>query len=647
MNSPEPRKKYNVGAWKIPYAERDVAHAVISDEDEHGYQNILGADTMDDDDRFPVGAKTAYLVELTEREAELFAAASNCRYVEAQQNETNTRFIHPSRTIDYPPGTFTVPSLITQAWQRVRYVDMSQWHGRDVLVCNMDGKPSSAVLTAMQLTQVGYKDFSGNPGGLSEHACLSTSVAVPPGGRVLHAQIWGANDEISDTGEAQAIIWAADNGAKLANFEADADSDDTNFYLGGSVMADAMAHARDVGMHIVCAAGNANRSFLTTPGNYCRKYANVHTSIAFDESTDRRAPFSNHDSTASGCTPGVDVLGVNSTGAISGWNGTSASTPNMCQMMARAMTGARFSANQVGSAFKSNTRDTGAGASQQGGGAYDLHRALSALGAVPATSTIAGPYTSSVFNVRGVSGFFTAVNVPIATGIVAGDMQLVFLVSSLELDTLTGTAGWQIICDHPWPAGWETGPIGKTRVRVLARAYAEGDPSSPSWTFNGATHDMAMAIMTLRGALGVNPKDFVPIARFGDAQSLGTGSPTTVPVLPNTANDLQICMFAQRQETSVLSASLSVPTGLTDRGFYRPSGTRTLGYALRVATRQLTDGNRTPAYTSTSNDPDGTWVSVALTIPSSNVDPPPTAPPPEQELPQGPTSGVVAFMPHA
>ena len=27
----EPRKQYNVGAVKIPYADRDVAHAVLTD----------------------------------------------------------------------------------------------------------------------------------------------------------------------------------------------------------------------------------------------------------------------------------------------------------------------------------------------------------------------------------------------------------------------------------------------------------------------------------------------------------------------------------------------------------------------------------------------------------------------------------------
>ena len=107
-------------------------------------------------------------------------------------------------------------------------------------------------------------------------------------------------------------------------------------------------------------------------------------------------------------------------------------------------------------------------------------------------------------------------------------------------------------------------------------------------------------------------------------------------------------MFAQRQGTTAPSATLSVPTGLTDRALIRPASTPSgFGYPMRLATRQLTTGARTPTYTSTSNDSTGTWVSVALTVPSSFVEPTPPPPPPQQELPQGATAGAVAFLPHA
>jgi hypothetical protein len=637
MSSPELRKRYNVGAWKLPYAERDVAHAVITDVDDHGFFNILGADTADNDDKFPIGAKVAYTVHLTDREVDAFIAASNCRYVEEDRWYDLT-----DRSIGRVAGTVDVLSLSTLAWQRSRYVDLATWHGRDVRVAVLDSGTTAAMRSAMGFTLVGQTNVTGDSSSpFGGHGTVCASTAVPVGGQLLDGKI--STTGIQASWFAAGVRWAVDNGAKVISAS-----------VGGGVGTppqsdqDVFQYAMDNGgVQIVAAAGNDNVGDLASPSSGSRLFSNVHSSIAFDESTDRKAPFSNYNPDGSGCGPGVDVLCVGDDGALATFNGTSASTPAMVHLMARALTGGRFTPAQVGAAFKNNPRNTGASSSNQGHGAYDLQLALSSLGAVPRTSTTTGPYTASAVDTRGLSGFVSGVNVTTATGIVAGDVQLVFLVSSFELSTLTGTAGWQVICDHPWPAGWESGPIGKTRVRVLARIYAEGDPSSSLWNFNGEVHDCALAIMTLRGAFGIDPAEFVPIARFGDAQSVSTGSPTTVSVLPNTANDLQISMFAQRQETAATSASLSVPTGLTDRGFYRPTGTRTLGYAMRMATRQLTDGNRTPIYTSTSNDPDGTWVSVALTIPSSNVEPPPTAPPPEQELPQGPTSGVVAFMPHA
>ena len=83
MSAPgQNRRPYNVGAWKIPYAERDVAHAVLTPADTRGFFDIIGADTPDDHETFPIGAHVTYRVELTAAEAARFRAASNARYVE-------------------------------------------------------------------------------------------------------------------------------------------------------------------------------------------------------------------------------------------------------------------------------------------------------------------------------------------------------------------------------------------------------------------------------------------------------------------------------------------------------------------------------------------------------------------------------------
>src|SRR3982751_3647258 len=83
MSTPDARRPYVVGAVKIPYADRDIAHQVITAADDRDFFNVIGAD---DDPKvghtLPTGRNVTYRVELTDDEADLFRSASNCRYVE-------------------------------------------------------------------------------------------------------------------------------------------------------------------------------------------------------------------------------------------------------------------------------------------------------------------------------------------------------------------------------------------------------------------------------------------------------------------------------------------------------------------------------------------------------------------------------------
>ena len=69
------RRRYVIGAYKIPYEARDVAHEVLP------HANYADAMHSNDDPSVPVGAKVTYTAELTEEEAARFRAASNVRYV--------------------------------------------------------------------------------------------------------------------------------------------------------------------------------------------------------------------------------------------------------------------------------------------------------------------------------------------------------------------------------------------------------------------------------------------------------------------------------------------------------------------------------------------------------------------------------------
>lgn len=602
MSTPEPpRKRYNVGAWKIPYYQRDVAHSTITPDDDRGYVDVMGSAAPDNDEKWPVGSRVAYSVELTDAEAEQFAAASNARYVE----EVEEHF--PQRALGWPTGSIQIPTQETLTWMRGRYVDLRRWHGRDVRVAILDQGTSPAMRAALNLTLVartvtaigasfGPDDVDG------DHGCATASEGVPAGGLLLDAVI-SDGGSTNSTAEAAAIRWAVDNGAKVINLS-----------FGGSpgvppqVIQDACAYARDNGdVQITIAAGNSNLADLASPSSASRLFANVHSAIAFNERTDRRGSFSNHHADASGCSPGVNVGAITIEGRpFYIESGTSMAAPHMAHMMARALTGGQFTTTQVGAAFKNNTRDTGAGADEQGHGAYDLHRALTALNAGPTLGT--GVMSPAHVDTRGGAGIVDKWNITPASSVQTDDMQILVSLSS-------GVAGYSM--DPGWVEVNDTEMLGNNEgwnnwfnLRVLARPYSPSQPSTQVLRYVGPKW-AALAVITVRSDGGMDPEKFVPIVRFGTGTSI-----TSVPVVPYNTNDLQICTFVQLFTASATTATLSLPSGLTQRGFWRP-GSDATGMAMLAATRQLTDGNQTPSYVSTSNTANSSdiWATVSMTIP--------------------------------
>lgn len=61
-------------------------------------------------------------------------------------------------------------------------------------------------------------------------------------------------------------------------------------------------------------AGNRGVNVLDFPAAYSRDYPNVHSSVAFDETTSARASFSNYHKDASGVAPGVNCLSLDKDG---------------------------------------------------------------------------------------------------------------------------------------------------------------------------------------------------------------------------------------------------------------------------------------------------------------------------------------------
>jgi hypothetical protein len=375
---PEERHHYNVGAYKIPYEDRDIAHAVLTPADDRGFYNIIGgADDPADGHIQPIGAKVAYRVELTDAEAELFRSASNCRFVE--------------RDVVYhdDAGSLAIPRAASMQFMRATFSQVTQYHGRDVLIGMLDGGSNAACRAYIDAVMVAKQTFGADAPGADEitsaHGCLVLPGLVPIGGQFLDAIVSTNAGVRAVSASTAAAVWCADQGAKIINYSGSGQTD-------SALWPDALDYLRDRNIQFYASAGNDALPTLNFPARYSTTYTNVHSSISFDEATGKLSSFSCHNSTGSGCAPGTSVLALNPAGEPVLTNGTSFSSPHMARLNAMGATGGKYTVQAVGAALKANTRDTGQPASDQGAGAYSLEAALAALGAFATSTPGTGPY---------------------------------------------------------------------------------------------------------------------------------------------------------------------------------------------------------------------------------------------------------------
>jgi hypothetical protein len=277
MSTPDARRPYVVGAVKIPYADRDVAHQVITAADDRDFFNVIGAD---DDPKvghtLPTGRNVTYRVELTDDEADLFRSASNCRYVELDTVEQ----VHA--------GPITTPAASSMRFMRADFGRIDQFHGRDVTVGIIDGGVSPAVRNYLGATLVARKVTATSPvdanGVTIPHGCEVAACIIPPGGRYVDAVTTDVDGNIASVAAA-AARWCTDQGAKVVNYSSGGSSP-------VSAWEDAIVYMRDRGVQFFASAGNDNVGTLDYPSAYCTSYANVHSIIAFDEQTGARSTFS-------------------------------------------------------------------------------------------------------------------------------------------------------------------------------------------------------------------------------------------------------------------------------------------------------------------------------------------------------------------
>jgi hypothetical protein len=368
------RRWFNVGVVKLPHAARDMAHAVLGDRPDRAvFQDIVGADTPDDDSRFPVGAHCTYRAWLSDAEADRFRAASNCRYVVEDVTLSGGQL-----------GPTTLPGWQVRSTLGYWPAAPTQLPGTTVNVAVMDSGTSSTLRAYMGFVLVAravfptYQPPEGEnyPGVIHGSYCASN--AVPPGGRLLDVIYIDGNGDTSDALIAQGVAYAVDQGAKVV-------SGSFGFTTALPATLDALNAAATADVVFYFATGNDGVATTLYPSWYGITEPGlpyVYSIGGWDMSTGYRWTDSSYHQDMTGLAPSILVRGAGPDATENFWYGTSAAAPCVANLCARLI-GAGVSARDAGAALAATTTRMGFTAGEVGGGLFDLRAAAAELGVLP------------------------------------------------------------------------------------------------------------------------------------------------------------------------------------------------------------------------------------------------------------------------
>lgn len=183
-----------------------------------------------------------------------------------------------------------------------------------------------------------------------------------------------------------------------------------------------------------------------------------------------------------------------------------------------------------------------------------------------------------------------------------GDIRYVFTnTSSSSNVSVTAPAGWTTVMP--------TTTVGAGNLAVFSKPWVAGVGTE---TFNLSTTAVAVGAMIV-AAGGVNQAATPQTATNGSGTA-GT-TLTTASLTPTFSDGLLFAYFAATQTTTVSSATLSTPAGMTLLNTLTATGTGS-GYTILLADAAITSTAAKGPYTSTGNQ-SATWRTVLLAVPSS------------------------------
>lgn len=213
---------------------------------------------------------------------------------------------------------------------------------------------------------------------------------------ILPVKALGADGNGSYSAISNAIIWAADRGARVINLS-----------LGGTAASTTLQNAVNYAWNrncvVIAAAGNSGNDIPQYPGA-----CNNVVAVSATNSSDVRPSWSNFGSYVDISAPGVNVLTLQGANSYSNWNGTSFSSPITAGVVA-LMASANSSLNNAAlvNTLLANADDIGTAGYDvyYGNGRVNANRAVqAALGAVLVDTTAPSVSITSPANGSTVAG---------------------------------------------------------------------------------------------------------------------------------------------------------------------------------------------------------------------------------------------------
>ncbi|GAA0501835.1 S8 family serine peptidase [Deinococcus depolymerans] len=293
----------------------------------------------------PSAALSAQGVGRVERNRDVFSGGGAITAVMGG----NRAYITGQQQDPWEGGNYRAIPENTPRWQKIgleRAQAMAPGLGEGVTVAVIDSgidllHPAFAGALSAPST---WKDFyagddlpqeEGQSGGAYGHGTNVAGIVlqVAPRAKIMPLRVLGPDGSGDVAGVAQAILYAADQGAQVINLS-------LGSVENSSIVQDAVRQVAERGVYVVASAGNENQDRISYPAALARSKGALGEFLLSAGSTDLndlKSSFSNYARTLEIVGPGENVYAPYPDGRIASWSGTSMVSPMMAGALALSL----------------------------------------------------------------------------------------------------------------------------------------------------------------------------------------------------------------------------------------------------------------------------------------------------------------------